>query len=190
MQIPSKNRAGDTWQWRDVAAHDSLGNAITSATYGLTYYLRFNAASEGATITGTSYATGWEFTVSAATTAGFDAGLWYFQAIATSGSTSHTIGAGQLTVLPALNYTGTPGAYDGRTQSQKDLDAVLAAISALISGGAVKRYSIGNRSIEKFTLAELREYEGVLRARVARELAADQIANGLGSPRNLFVRFN
>jgi hypothetical protein len=29
----------------------------------------------------------------------------------------------------------------------------------------------------------------VLKARVARELTAEQVANGLGSPRNYFVRF-
>lgn len=189
MQIPSTIRAGDTIQWRDTEGKDALGNAITSGTYGLTYYLRFNAASEGATVVGTTYATGWEFTIPAATSIGFDAGTWYWQAIATAGSVSHTLGAGQLVVQAALNYAGSPAAFDGRTQSQKDLDAVQATIRAMIAGGAVKRYSIGNRQLEKFTLGELREYESVLKARVARELAAEQVANGLGSPRNYFVRF-
>jgi hypothetical protein len=36
-----------------------------------------------------------------------------------------------------LNYTGTPGAFDGRSQAQMDLDAVQAAIRTLIAGGAV-----------------------------------------------------
>lgn len=190
MQIPSTIRAGDTIQWRDIEGKDSLGNAITSGTYTLTYYLRFNAATEGATVVGTSYGTGWEFTIAAATSVGFDVGTWYWQAIATNGAVSHTLGAGQLTVQPALNYAGSPTAFDGRTQSQKDLEAVQATIRAMISGGAVKRYSIGNRQLEKFTLAELHQYESVLKARVARELAAEQMANGLGSPRNYFVRFN
>jgi hypothetical protein len=44
--------------------------------------------------------------------------------------------------------------------------------------------------MEKFTLAELMELEARLKARVQRELAAELVANGLGNPRNLFVRFN
>ena len=63
MQIPATIRAGSTIQWRDAEATDSLGNAITSGSYALTYFLRFNAASEGATVVGTAYATGWEFTI-------------------------------------------------------------------------------------------------------------------------------
>jgi hypothetical protein len=189
MSVPQTIRAGDTIQWRTTEAKDSLGNAITSSTYTLTYYLRFNNASEGATVVGTAYGTGWELTIPAATTVGFDAGTWYWQAIATNGTISHTLGAGQITVQPALNYSGSPAAFDGRTQSQKDLEAVQATIRAIISGGAVKRYTIGNRQLEKFTLGELREYESVLKARVARELTAEQVANGLGSPRNYFVRF-
>lgn len=187
--VPATIRAGDTVQWRTAEAKDALGNAITSSTYTLTHYLRFNNASEGATVVGTVDGTGWLFTIAASTSIGFDAGTWYWQAIATSGSVSHTLGAGQLTVQAALNYSGSPGAFDGRTQSQKDLEAVQSTLRAMISGGAVKRYVIGNRQLEKFTIGELREYESVLKARVARELTAEQVANGLGSPRNYFVRF-
>jgi hypothetical protein len=191
MKIPSTIRAADTIQWVDVASKDSLGNAITSSEYGLTYFLRFNSAGEGATVVGTANGNGWDFTISAATSAGFDAGPWYWQAIATKGSISHTLGAGQLTVQAALNYSGSnPAAFDGRTQSQKDLAAVSEALRNLISGGAVKRYTIGNRQLEKFTLAELREYESILKARVSRELAAESVANGLGNPNSYFVRFS
>ena len=188
MNIPATIRAGDTVKWRDVAGVDKLGNEISSATWTLTYYLRTNTASEGATVTGTAYSTGWEFTISASTSTAFDAGQWYWQAIATSGSDKVTLGAGQLTVDPALSYAGTPGAFDGRTQAQIDLDAVQAAIRAIVSGGA-KQYSIGSRSFTKLDLAELMERESRLKAEVKREQMADLIANGLGNPHNLFVRF-
>ena len=121
MQIPATIRAGSTIQWRDAEATDSLGNAITIGSYALTYFLRFNAASKGATVVGTAYATGWEFTISATTSAGFDAGTWYWQAIATSGSLSHTLGAGQSTVEAALNYTGTPAAFEAARKTRKTL---------------------------------------------------------------------
>jgi hypothetical protein len=189
MQIPATIRAGATIQWRDIAATDSLGNAITSGTYALTYYLRFNAASEGATVVGSAYGTGWEFTIAAGTSAGFDSGVWFWQAIATAGSVSHTIGAGQLTVEPGLNYTGTPGAFDGRSQSQKDLESVQATIRAMVSGGAIAEYTIGTRRLKKMEMTDLLALESKLKADVVREKKAELIANGLGNPHSLFVRF-
>ena len=175
-------------RWRDEASTDNLGNPIDSGTWTLTYYLRTNTASEGATVVGAASGTGWDFVLAAATSAGFDAGQWYWQAIATSGSDKVTLGAGQLQVLPALNYTGTPGAFDGRSQAQIDLDAVQVAIRTIVSGGA-KQYSIGSRSFTKLDLSELMERESKLKAEVKREQMADLIANGLGNPHNLFVRF-
>jgi hypothetical protein len=165
-----------------------LGNPIDSGSWTLTYYLRTNTASEGATVVGTASGTGWDFALAAATSAGFDAGQWYWQAIATSGSDKVTLGAGQLQVLPALNYTGTPGAFDGRSQAQIDLDAVQVAIRTIVSGRS-KQYSIGSRSFTSLDLSELMERESKLKAEVKREQMADLIANGLGNPHNLFVRF-
>ena len=188
MNIPAQIRAGDTVKWRDDSSADNLGNAISSSSWTLTYYLRTNTASEGATVVGSAYGTGWEFTLAAATSAGFDAGTWYWQAIATSGSDKVTLGAGQLEVLAALEYSGTPGAFDGRSQAQQDLIAVQAAIRAIVSGGA-KQYSIGGRSFTKLDLGELMERESRLKAEVKREQMAELIANGQGNPHNLFVRF-
>ena len=189
MNIPSEIRAGDTVQWRDVAGADNLGNVIDSASWVLTYYLRTNTASEGATVVGTAYGTGWEFTIAAGTSAGFDAGQWYWQALATSGNSKVTLGSGQLTVLASLSYAGTPGAVDGRSQAQKDLDAVQAAIRAIVAGGVAKEYTIGNRNLKKYDMADLLQLEAKLKAEVKREQMADLIANGLGNPHNLFVRF-
>ena len=189
MNIPAQIRAGDTVTWRDEAARDNLGNAIDSGSWSLTYYLRTNTASEGATVVGTAFGLGWELTIAATTSAGFDAGTWFWQAIATAGSDKVTVGAGQLTVQAALNYTGTPGAFDGRSQAQKDLDAVQAAIRSIVSGGAVAEYTIGSRRLKKMEMSDLLALEGKLKAEVKREQAAQLMANGLGNPHNLFVRF-
>jgi hypothetical protein len=189
VNIPSEIRAGDTIQWRDEAGVDNLGNTVSSADYTLTYYLRFNAASEGATVVGTAYGTGWELTIAAGTSAGFDAGTWYWQAVATKTGSTITLGSGQSLVKAALSYSGSPAALDGRTQAQKDLDAVQAAIRTIINGGVAKEYTIGNRSLKKYDLADLLALETKLKADVKREQKAQLIANGLGNPFNLFVRF-
>jgi hypothetical protein len=188
VNIPSQIRAADTIQWRDAPGVDNLGNAISSSDYTLTYYLRTNTASEGATVVGSAYGTGWEFTIDAGTSIGFDAGDWYWQAVATKTGSTVTLGAGQLAVLAALNYTGTPGAVDGRSQAQIDLDAVQTAIRTIVSGRS-KQYSIGSRSFTSLDLSELMERESRLKSDVKREQMADLIANGLGNPHNLFVRF-
>jgi hypothetical protein len=189
VQIPSTIRAGDTVQWRDISGADNLGNVIDSGSWSLSYYLRTNTASEGATVVGTAYGTGWEFTIAAGTSTGFDAGQWYWQAVATKTGSTVTMGSGQLTVLRSLSYTGTPGAVDGRSQAQQDLDAVQAAIRAIVAGGVAKEYTIGNRNLKKYDMADLLQLEAKLKAEVKREQMADLIANGLGNPHNLFVRF-
>ena len=196
MNIPAQIRAGDTVTWRDEATRDTLGNSIDGSNHGLIYYLRTNHNHQGATVAGvtvpgTPSGTGWTFTIAKATTDGFVADVWYWQAVATAtvGGAVTTIGAGQMTVLPGLDYTGQPSAFDGRTQAQKDLDAVQAAMRAIVSGGAVAEYSIGSRRLKKMEMADLIQLEAKLKAEVKREQAATMVANGLGSPHNLFVRF-
>lgn len=189
MRIPSQIRAGDTVKWRDDPSTDVFGDAVTSATWTLTYYLRFDKNNHGATAVGTAFGSGWQFTMSQATTAGFDAGIGYWQAEATKAGEHVTLGAGQLTVLPALSYAGSPGAFDGRSQAQKDLDAVTAAIRALMAGGAVQEYRIGARSLKRYELGDLLALQSQLKAEVIREQKANMIANGLGNPHAVFVRF-
>ena len=188
MNIPKKIYAGTTIKWRDDAAVGPLNESITSADWTLTYYLRTNTASEGHTVAGTSYGTGWEFTISATDSAGFDAGDWFFYAEASKGSEKFTLGNGQLEVLASLSYTGQPGAFDGRTQAEKDLDAVTAAIRAIIADKAAE-YSIGNRTFKRVDLAELRTRESQLNYIVNLERRRAKIANGLGDPFTKYVRF-
>lgn len=175
--------------WIDDATVDSQGAAISAPTWSLVYSLRFNAAAEGATITGSSMTDGgWDFTVAAATTAAFDSGTWSWAARATSGALVITLGSGSLTVLPSLAYTGTPSAFDGSSQAEKDLEAVQTAIRTIIAGG-VSQYAIGSRQATKLDLGALMKREAYLKGIIAKEKAAEKMAAGLGDPRNLFVRF-
>jgi hypothetical protein len=189
LNIPRTITAGDSITWSDAAAVDAGGDPIDSSDWTLRYYLRTNAASEGATVTG-SAATGggWDFTIAAATSTAFDAGTWHWQAQATYGSLVTTLGTGPLRVLAALAYAGTPAALDGRSQAEKDLEAVQAAIRTIVEGG-ITQYAIGSRQATKLDLGKLMERESCLKGIVARERAAEKVAAGLGDPRNLFVRF-
>ncbi len=190
MTVPAAIRAGDTIQWIEPAATDLDGNAATSATWTLTTYLRMHVNHEGATVVGTARSDGgWNNAISASTSTGFDAGTWYWQSRITKNTTVITIGEGTLTVSPSLYYTGQPAAFDGRSQAEKDLEAVQTAIRNLISKEA-KQYTIGSRSYTAQDLTQLMQRESQLKAIVARERAAEKIAAGLGDPRNVFVRFS
>ena len=190
MNIPNEIRAGDTIKWRDDPSTDVFGNDIKSDEWTLKYYLRFNKGSEAHTSTGTAFNTGWQFTISASDSADFDSGTWYWQAVANTDSETITLGYGNLEVEDNLAYTSGPGAYDGRSQVKQDLEAIQTAIRTLVEGGAVQEYKIGNRNLKRYDLADLIQLEARYKAEVKREEQAELIANGLGNPRNMFVRFN
>ena len=191
MTFPQKVIAGDFLQWRIPASQDVFGNSISSPDWSVVYYLRTNTSSEGATVNSSAYNDGFEFSIAAATTANFDAGNWFYQAVANkSGQQTQTIYRGSFEVFATQSYSGTPTAYDGRTQLQKDLDSVETAIRTIMSGGAIKEYKIGTRNAKKYELSELIMLKSLLKAELIREQQAELIANGLGNPRATFVRFN
>ena len=188
--LPTIITAGTTIEWVDEATTAGINETISSPDWTLEYYLRTNTASEGHTATGTQYSesTGWQFTISATDSAGFDAGNWFWSARAFKSGKVFEIGSGELEVKQSLQYTGTPAAIDNRSQNEIDLDAVTAAIRAIIADKAAK-YSIGGRSFERINLPELRAREAELKARVFSEKRYSLISQGLGDPKNLYVRF-
>lgn len=190
MTVPAEIRAGTTVQWIEPATVDLSGAAATSASWVFTSYLRTNSASEGATVVGTARMDGgWDMAITATTSGQFAAGVWFWESRISSGSTVIEVGSGSSRVTASLSYAGSPAAFDGRSQAEQDLDAVQAAIRAIVSKGA-RQYSIGSRSYTSQDLGVLMQREAQLKAIVARERAAEKVAAGLGDPRNLFVRFS
>jgi hypothetical protein len=183
VAIPPTIRAGDTVTWQQAASSTALHEAITSADWSLTYYLRSQDGS-GATAAGTAQGEGWLVTLAAAVTATFTPGQWFWQAVAERNGEAVTISTGNFIVQPGLET-----ATDGRSQTRKDLEAVQAAIRTIVAGGAVQQYSIGNRQLSRYRLQELLELESRLKAQLKREEAAELMANGLGNPGSLYVRF-
>ena len=188
--LPSEIVAGTTIEWVDEATTAGINETISSPNWTLEYFLRTNTASEGHIATGTQYqnSTGWQFTISATDSAGFDAGNWFWSARAFKSGKVFEIGSGELVVKQSLQYTGTPSAIANRTQTEIDLDAVTAAIRAIIADKAAK-YSIGGRSFERINLPELRAREAELKARVFSEKRYSLKSQGLGDPKNLYVHF-
>lgn len=193
MAIPPSITSGVDAVWVDAETVDVFGDAVTSTTHSLVYYFRLNANAQALTATSVAYNSGWKTTLTAAATTAVDPSPnWFFQAVLTKtgDSTVQEYSRGQIEIRPSLAYTGTPGAFDGRTQAQQDLDAVKAAIRSIVAGGAVSEYKIGSRNLKRYDLSELLELESRLKSIVAKENKAKLIASGLGDPHNLYVRFN
>jgi len=193
MAIPPSITSGVDAVWVDAETVDVFGDAVNSTTHSLTYYFRLNADGEGVTAAASAYNSGWKTVLSSAVSGSMVANPgWFFQAVLTkiSDSTVQEYSRGQIEVKPSLAYTGTPDSFDGRTQAQKDLDAVKAAIRSIVAGGAVSEYKIGSRNLKRYDLSELLELESRLKSIVAKENKAKLIASGLGDPHNLYVRFN
>ena len=168
---------------------DAIGDSVSSDTFTLTWYARFNAANEAVNVVGTVQSGGWRVTVAAASTATFDAGVWTWQAVATSGVLTHTAGRGQFTVKATAAYTGSPTAFDDRSRAEIDLSHVETAIRTLAQGGMVQEYSIGSRNLKRFRMAELLQLRDELRNEIAMERKRERIRQGLGNPGLAKVRF-
>jgi len=182
MAFPPEIYAGDAVSWTDTLAP-------TASSY--TYYFRTNAAS-GATASGTLSNGVWTFTLPAVTTEAFAIGQWYYQAVSITSSAPTTVRTGGFIVSRSLTYTGSPSALDLRSQAQIDLEAVEAAIRALTTGAQEYRIGTptGGRMVKRADLAQLIAWRDRLKADVAREKLAENVVNGKGDGRSLYVRFN
>ncbi len=191
MLFPTKFRSGDTIEWTLNATTDTYGNPISSPDWSVIYYLRTNKSKQGVTVSSTADGDSFKFTMTNTITSTMLDGNWYYQAVATkSGNTPMTIAQGEFTVLESMQFTGTnPKAFDGRTTAQKTLDLINTAIDNILKGGAVQEYKIGTRTAKKYDLPELYMLRTQYLSEVNLEKQAQSMANGLGNPRTMYVRF-
>jgi hypothetical protein len=185
VNIFSTLPAGDSATWLDdaiVLADERIADALS---WALSYHLRGPVAMDlPAAASGAS----WSTTLSATASATLTAGVYAWVAVLTKGSERLTVGQGQLTITPDL--VGTSGTYDPLTPAQRALQQCEAAMATFNStGGKVKKYTIAGREMEFQSIGDLMTLHAFWQRKVLNQQTSDQIANGLGNPRNLFVRF-
>lgn len=189
MNIPPTIAAGDSVSWTDTNFRTSDGRGVTAGAYALSY--SFRGAGAGVDLAAVAAGAGWKTSMSTAQSAALNTSaanvIWYWQAYAMAAGERILAGEGSVTIKP--NFSALTGVFDGRSQAEKDYDAVKAEISNRVSGGATLEYSIGNRNLKKEPIAALLVLQDRLRMEVNRQKAAQRIANGLGNPGKVFVRF-
>lgn len=186
MNIFTTITAGDSANWVDDPVALKDGRLASPADgWQLTYALRGPSQLD---VSASASGTQWACAVSASDSAGLTVGLYNWVAIVAKGSERFTVGGGQVTVTVDLTTVTT--AFDGRSQAQKALtDCETALATFNNTGGRVKKYEIAGRSMEFQTIGDLMTLHAFWKAKVLAEGAAQATANGLGNPRNLFVRF-
>ncbi len=178
-----------TVEWLYQGDHVTWVEDAPEGCSGLTVWLRANAAGAGVQVVAVLTGGEWVVSLPAQTTGAMVAGNWELQVVATVAGQPVTVRRGALTVRQGLAFVGgSPGAFDDRSQTERDLEAVDAAIRALVAGA--QEYSIGGpggsiRRVRRADLAELRRERDELRGRVAMEKRREK---GSGSGR-ILVRF-
>lgn len=172
---PTEITPGETLEWSKAFADYSPAEG-----WALTYYFR-NASGTGFDAAATAGVNSWE--VSVAVPANAAAGRIDWEAWVKKGSDERLADKGTATVKPSLKALAADAVFDGRTQAERDLDAVRAALVPATSAG-VQEYEIGgvgtNRRIRYFGKDELLALETTLAQRVNAERRA--AAHRKGAP--------
>lgn len=175
---PAEIQAGDTIQWKKT-----LSDYPASSGWVLSYTL-INAAAK-ITITGTASGDDHLVSVTAATSAGYGAGTYAWQAVATLGSARYTVGSGTMTVKANLAAATT---LDNRTHVKKTLDAIEAVIENRASMDQ-QAYTIEGRSLTRTPMADLIKLRDKYNALYLQEQNAEAVNAGRGGKNRIFVRF-
>jgi hypothetical protein len=179
---PLELRAGDTWKWTREDLSDT-----PAPTWTLTY--RFKNAGGGFEIVATASGANFAVSVVKATTAAIAPGSYTWQAFVDAGGERYQVDHGTLKVLPDYGAGVATVALDDRSHARK----VLTAIEAILESRATKdqeEYTIAGRSLKRTPIPELLILRDRYRLEVSREVVAERIANGLGDPRRIGIRFN
>lgn len=185
MNIFSTLASGDSATWKDAPFTDTQGKSYDSSAYTLKYEIRGPVS---LTLNATPSATGWQTTITTTQSATLTPGTYYWSAYLTRTGERVTVGTGVFVITTDLS--GTLANYNGQSQEEKDLQAIKDEITARVSGGLAYEYTIGNRSLKKEPLTALLELKDRYERLVRRQREAEMVANGLGNPRRVMVRFS
>lgn len=179
---PAELVIGDRWAWKRT----DLGSDYPPASYALSYSLRAHESGAEIEITANESGSEYHVEVASATTAGYTAGDYHWQAYITRSSDSErvVIDRGTVTVKPNLDAADA----DPRSHVKKVLDAIEAVLENRATADQ-ESYAIAGRSLSRTPIADLLTLRDRYRAEWHREQAAERIKRGLGHAGRVLVRF-
>lgn len=177
-RVPEKLIAGDTWAFTTTLA-DYPAGTWTATLYFEKGDATFNAA---ASASGTDHA----WSIDAATTAAYRAGVYRWRLAVANGSIRYTVDNG---ITEILTDPAAAGTSDTREHARKVLDAIEAYLEDRNNLQAAG-FTVGGRSLSRYTIGDILKLRDVYKAEVAALDAADRSAAGLGTKRRAYVRFD
>ena len=184
MSTPTVIYAGDTVKWNQP----STSTYASSAGWACAFDMRHNSGNDALTIAGVADGSGgWNFTITAAQSAALHIDYHWYQITVTKSGERYTLETGEIQLVG--NLPASASNFDGRSQTEIDLEAVQAAIRARVAGGEVQEYSIGNRSLKKISVTDLINLEVRLKGDLAAERRKKRVEQGLDSGRSVYVKF-
>lgn len=178
MKIPASLRQGDTAYWLDDPYTDGAGKTYASDVYALAYIIA-GPITNPVSLTAAANGGGWRTTLDATAAGNLVAGKYWWEAVITGNGERVTIASGELAIT--VNLANAGANYDGRSLAEKALaDAETALAQYKVSGGKIKSYTIGSRTMTfedgSAILAQISYWKIKVRAEQ-------------GKPRNLLARF-
>lgn len=185
---PTQITAGDYVQWKRLHGSFTLPTAedqAASAGWALTYAL-VKPGKQIAVAAAAHETDDFLVTLTAAVTAAYDPGRYDWQAYLTKGAERYRVGSGQLEVLE--NFAAKTKGADSRTPARRIYEAFLAKVENRATRDQ-EQMVVGGEIVGMMPIHRLLEALDYWKAEVAREDAAQKVAQGLSTGRNVYVRF-
>lgn len=187
---PEKITAGDLVQWKREAAGLVIPTGEVpkaSAGWALSYAL-VKSGTRIAINAATHETDNFLVTLAAATTVNYAAGVYQWQAYVTKTTERYLIDSGTIEILPNFAGTVATSGYDARSYVKQVLDALEAKLLRRATKDQ-ESMPVGGMEIRLIPMTELvRLRDKFLRA-YEDEQAAERVANGLGSGKQILTRF-
>jgi disulfide oxidoreductase YuzD len=176
---PTEIRAGDILQWKRTDLHKDYPNNLFTLKYTATIY---RSNHRDIDITATASGNDYLISVPSATTEDYDIGEYDWQAyiIRNSDSERITIDSGHWSIIDDFDSSNN----DIRIHAQKMLDHIESFLETKASNGDVSSYSIGGRSLSKFSFEEITNLRNYYKREVAQHIKKQRLKGGRYSTGN------
>ena len=127
------------------------------------------------------------FSLTAATTAAYEAGSYEFKLIIINGTDKFLLRSGSINIIE--DFIAATGGIDPRSQVKKTLDAINASILGVASKEE-SEYSIQGKNLKRMDINSLILARGKYESFYKQEQDADRLKAGLQTRKKIYLRFN